>query len=285
MLRQVRAGRFAEAIAIAKQHLALPATLGRVCHRPCERPCRRKTFDAPVAIGRIERCVADQDLASAVPVPARQGGAHGSARGDRRRRADGPVRRLAPAAAGPRLHAVRRARGGRRELVRRVSRRSLAAGGGGRRGGVDPPLGRRLRTRRSARRRRPLGTTVGRLRRGLVCGRAGPQPRGGPTRSGGRPARHRRQPVSPDQSPARVCRRSSRRRTGRRVHSVAGGRMAAIYLDQFLSGAPLVRQVQPFSSHVKCLRPEEMRQFMAVADPTPRAAPLSSGRGAGGEGG
>src|SRR5208283_3043153 len=65
MLRQVHAGRFADAIAIVKQHLALPATLGRVCHRPCERPCRRKTFDAPVAIGQIERCVADQDLASA----------------------------------------------------------------------------------------------------------------------------------------------------------------------------------------------------------------------------
>ena len=65
------AGRFAEAIAIAKQHLALPATLGRVCHRPCERPCRRKTFDAPVAIGLIERCVADQDLASRGPLPAR----------------------------------------------------------------------------------------------------------------------------------------------------------------------------------------------------------------------
>ena len=67
MLRQVHAGRFADAIAIAKQHLALPATLGRVCHRPCERPCRRKTFDAPVAIGQIERCVADQDLASPAP--------------------------------------------------------------------------------------------------------------------------------------------------------------------------------------------------------------------------
>ena len=75
------------------------------------------------------------------------------------------------------------------------------------------------------------------------------------------------------------------RRTGHRVHSVAGGRLAAIYLDQFLSGAPLVRQVQPFSSQVKCLKPEEMRQFMADADPAPRVRlPSPSGRGAGGEG-
>ena len=72
------------------------------------------------------------------------------------------------------------------------------------------------------------------------------------------------------------------RRTGRRVHSVAGGRMAAIYLDQFLSGAPLVRQVQPFSSHVKCLKPEEMPQFMAVADLTPR--PLMSSVSKNGDG-
>ncbi len=83
------------------------------------------------------------------------------------------------------------------------------------------------------------------------------------------------------------------RRSGRRVHSVAGGRLAAIYLDQFLRGAPLVRQVQPFSSHVKCLKPEEMPQFMAAslsssagngaggADKLP--SPVL-GRGAGGEG-
>ena len=46
--------------------------------------------------------------------------------------------------------------------------------------------------------------------------------------------------------------------------------MAAIYLDQFLCRGPLIRQVQPFSSQVKCLRPDEMQQFMAVADPKPR---------------
>ncbi len=67
MLRLVQAGRFADAAALVKQCLALPATLGRICHRPCERPCRRKTFDAPVAIGLVERCIADQDLASAAP--------------------------------------------------------------------------------------------------------------------------------------------------------------------------------------------------------------------------
>ena len=64
MLRQVHAGDFVGAVATVKRHLALPAILGRVCHRPCERPCRRKTFDEPVAIGLVERFVADTDLAS-----------------------------------------------------------------------------------------------------------------------------------------------------------------------------------------------------------------------------
>ena len=59
------------------------------------------------------------------------------------------------------------------------------------------------------------------------------------------------------------------RRSGRRIHSVAGGQMAAIYLDQFLRGNTLVPQIQPFSSQVKCLRPEEMPQFMVMADNAP----------------
>ena len=42
--------------------------------------------------------------------------------------------------------------------------------------------------------------------------------------------------------------------------------MAAIYLDQFLHGNTLVPQIQPFSSQVKCLRPEEMPQFMVMAE-------------------
>ena len=210
MLRQVHAGRFAEAIAIAKQHLALPATLGRVCHRPCERPCRRKTFDAPVAIGQIERCVADQDLASPASYLPDKAAPTG--------------RRVAIVGAGPTglsaawhlllrghdctLFDERETAGGSLfdEFPADVLPPDVVAA----EVESDPPLGGRVRTRQPARRCRRPGTTVGRVRRGLMCGRPGQQPRSDPTRSGDRPARHWRQPLSPDQSPAGVCGRSSR---------------------------------------------------------------------------
>jgi NADPH-dependent glutamate synthase beta subunit-like oxidoreductase/ferredoxin len=265
MLRQVHAGRFAEAIAIAKQHLALPATLGRVCHRPCERPCRRKTFDAPVSIGRIERCVADQDLAAAAPflpdkatatgrrVAIVGGGPTGLSaawhlllRGhdctvfDQRETAGGslfdefPAEVLPPEVVAAEVEVIRRL-GARFEL-----------------GGlcVDSARLERLLADYDA-----VLCAVGRVQTadlaqlGLATGLHGI----GVNR------------FLQTSRPRVFAAGQAVRRTGRRVHSVAGGRLAAIYLDQFLSGAPLVRQVQPFSSHVKCLRPEEMPQFMAAA--------------------
>ncbi|MGA2254918.1 MAG: FAD-dependent oxidoreductase [Thermoguttaceae bacterium] len=269
MLRQVHAGRFADAIAIAKQHLALPATLGRVCHRPCERPCRRKTFDAPVAIGRIERCVADQDLASAVPyLPGKVeptgrrvaivgGGPTGLSaawhlllRGhdctvfDERETAGGslfdefPAGVLPPEVVAAEVEQIRRL-GAKFEL------------GGPR---VDAARLEQLLADFDA-----VLCAVGRVsspevnQLGLAAGLHGI--------GVNRFLQTSHQGV--------FAAGQAARRTGRRVHSVAGGRMAAIYLDQFLSGAPLIRQVQPFSSHVKCLKPDEMQQFMAVADPAP----------------
>jgi NADPH-dependent glutamate synthase beta subunit-like oxidoreductase/formate hydrogenlyase subunit 6/NADH:ubiquinone oxidoreductase subunit I len=269
MLRQVRAGRFADAAAIAKRHLALPATLGRVCHRPCQRPCRRKTFDAPVAIGAIERCVADQDLASAAPcLPDK---------------AESTGRRVAIVGGGPTgLSAAwhlllqghdctvfdeRDVAGGSlfdefpaevlpREVVAAevASIRRLGAGfelGGPR---VDAARLEELLAGFDA-----VLCAVGRVRSdevaqlGLAAGLHGI--------GVNRFLQASRQRV--------FAAGQATRRTGRRVHSVAAGRMAAIYLGQFLAGSPLIRQVQPFSSHVKCLRPDEMPQFMAVADPTP----------------
>ena len=270
MLRQVRAGRFADAVAVAKQHLALPATLGRVCHRPCQRPCRRKTFDAPVAIGQIERCVADQDLASQAPyLPGKAeptgrrvaivgGGPTGLSaawhlllRGhdctlfDERETAGGSLFDEFPADVLPPEVVAAEA-----ELIRRFGARFEL--GGPR---VDAARLEQLLADFDA-----VLCAVGRVRSaevaqlGLATGLQGI--------GVNRFLQTSRQRV--------FAAGQAARRTGRRVHSVAHGRMAAIYLDQFLCGAPLVRQVRPFSSHVKCLRPEEMQQFMAVADPTPR---------------
>jgi NADPH-dependent glutamate synthase beta subunit-like oxidoreductase/NAD-dependent dihydropyrimidine dehydrogenase PreA subunit len=271
MLRQVRDGRLADAIAIVKQHLALPATLGRVCHRPCERPCRRKTFDAAVAIGQIERCVADQDLAAQTPYLPDKAAPTG--------------RRVAIVGGGPTglsaaWHLLGRGHdctvfddhdvaGGSLfdEFAADVLPREVVA--------AEAELIRRLGARfelggprvDAARLEQLLADfdlvlcAVGRVRSadlaqlGLAPGLHGV--------GVNRYLQTSRERV--------FAAGQAARRTGKRVHSVAGGRMAAIYIDQFLSGAPLVRQVRPFSCQVKCLRPEEMEQFMAVADRAPRA--------------
>lgn len=63
MLRQVQEHRPEEAMATLRAAFALPAVLGRLCHRPCENGCRRGNCDSAAAIGDVERYVADSDQA------------------------------------------------------------------------------------------------------------------------------------------------------------------------------------------------------------------------------
>ncbi|MDP6354990.1 MAG: FAD-dependent oxidoreductase [Planctomycetota bacterium] len=63
-MKLVRAGKLREAIVAVKRSVALPAVLGRTCHRPCESGCRRGTHDDAVSICSLIRHVADEDLAS-----------------------------------------------------------------------------------------------------------------------------------------------------------------------------------------------------------------------------
>jgi len=67
MLRRIRAARLDEAIAIARDDLVLPATLGCICPAPCVKGCRRGTIDDGVAIPMLHRFVADRDLAAGAP--------------------------------------------------------------------------------------------------------------------------------------------------------------------------------------------------------------------------
>lgn len=67
MIREIRAGQLDFAIRTVKQHISLPAVLGRICPAPCEKVCRRAQYDSPVAICLLKRYVADTDLASAAP--------------------------------------------------------------------------------------------------------------------------------------------------------------------------------------------------------------------------
>ncbi len=67
MLRQIADQDFAAALATVKRDIALPAVLGRICPAPCEKVCRRAQADGAVAICLLKRFVADIDLASSEP--------------------------------------------------------------------------------------------------------------------------------------------------------------------------------------------------------------------------
>ncbi len=77
MLRQVEQGRTLEAVATVRDSLALPAVLGRLCHKPCENGCRRAGCDSAAGIRDVERFVADFAHAlpagGSQPVPAPSG--------------------------------------------------------------------------------------------------------------------------------------------------------------------------------------------------------------------
>ncbi len=73
MLRQVADGNLRDAIVTVKADIALPAVLGRVCPDLCEKGCRRGQVDSPAAICLVKRYVADVDLASDSPyIPPRR---------------------------------------------------------------------------------------------------------------------------------------------------------------------------------------------------------------------
>lgn len=53
-------GENAEALAVIREKVPFPASLGRVCFHPCEDVCRRGQVNEPVAVCRLKRYAADQ---------------------------------------------------------------------------------------------------------------------------------------------------------------------------------------------------------------------------------
>ncbi len=51
------------AVALIKDKLPLPASIGRVCPHPCEKACRRQMVEEPISIARLKYFAADRDLA------------------------------------------------------------------------------------------------------------------------------------------------------------------------------------------------------------------------------
>lgn len=66
-------GKFAEALAIIREEIPFPRTVGRVCYAPCEDACRQMQEGEPVAIRRLKRFVADQEVISEEPVAIKTG--------------------------------------------------------------------------------------------------------------------------------------------------------------------------------------------------------------------
>lgn len=60
-------GQYREALALVKEYMPFPASIGRVCPAPCEENCRRNLIDNPVSIRYIKRLIADLDMASDNP--------------------------------------------------------------------------------------------------------------------------------------------------------------------------------------------------------------------------
>jgi formate dehydrogenase beta subunit len=54
-------GKYQEALAIIREKVPFPGTLGRVCIHPCEEACRRSALNDPISIKFLKRFVADQD--------------------------------------------------------------------------------------------------------------------------------------------------------------------------------------------------------------------------------
>ena len=63
-IKMIAEGKDKEAVAIMKEHLPIPASIGRVCPHPCEKECRRQYVEEPISIAYLKYFAADNDLFS-----------------------------------------------------------------------------------------------------------------------------------------------------------------------------------------------------------------------------
>ncbi len=278
MLRQIISGQLAQAIATVKRDIALPAVLGRICPAPCEKACRRAQFDQPVTICQLKRYVADADLKSPQPyVPSRQSSRQ---------------KRIAIVGAGPAglsaayylLQAGFKCSvfddhdlpGGmlrygipQNELPRDVLDAEIA---------VIEKLG--LEFRAASR----VGTDVSleQLRHDfdavfVATGQSNPEQNllGLKTSSKGVLVDTRTYQTD---LPGVFAGGDAVRKRRLAVRSVADGKEAAIAIDQYLSGQPLVGQARPFNSRMGKLQEGEIQTFVDAAKKIGRIEPQGQGK-------
>lgn len=70
-------GQINEAVALIKEKLPLPASIGLVCPHPCETACRRNLVEDPVAIAALKAFAGCYDLNEGKPIRAQQTAASG----------------------------------------------------------------------------------------------------------------------------------------------------------------------------------------------------------------
>ena len=63
-------GKFAEALAVVREHMPFAAVCGRICLHRCEQECNRNAVDQPVAVMHLKRFLADWDFEHRLPFPA-----------------------------------------------------------------------------------------------------------------------------------------------------------------------------------------------------------------------
>lgn len=61
-IREIRNGRYTEALKVIKEKCPLPLICGRICPAPCESECRRNLADEPVGINPLKRFVAEYEM-------------------------------------------------------------------------------------------------------------------------------------------------------------------------------------------------------------------------------
>ncbi len=68
-IRELKEGKYAEAVQTIRMRNPLPLACGRVCPHPCESQCRRGIEDDPVSINQLKRFVADYEMNSGNKLP------------------------------------------------------------------------------------------------------------------------------------------------------------------------------------------------------------------------
>jgi ferredoxin len=74
MNRLYDAGKNAEALALLRDTLVIPATLCFICNAPCERICRRRDIDKPVPVREIKKRLVAQTVPDGVTPPSFRNG-------------------------------------------------------------------------------------------------------------------------------------------------------------------------------------------------------------------